>query len=697
MKKLTAIATVVVVAAAGGAWWWTTNQEGNAEIAAYVPADTILYASGYQSKDVDATVRSWPLWGTLPPEMSQIVDQLGEKEATTPLAKLGQFLLADFRNNAATYGDFYDHYGIDATQPSALYFDGIAPVMRFTLSQPTKLQAVISQASEKSGLKATTETLDGHSVQVWRSEKEDKGAVALLIENNTATFSVFFPGEDQKAQLQRLALVKPEKSIESSGELAALQQKHDKADTVAVFHVDRLVKALLQPESAGLAGKQIVEIIKQSGKPDPFAAVSGACRKEYVEMAGYVPQITLFSESSAQDGGVHSSLQSTWEITSKNATATLGKLRGHLPAHGGDKNSAFSFGLGLEVSQLAPVLTDAWTQFTQAKFECDELVKAQQAASQTSPAMLGMFTGMLQGVKGLGISVYNLTAAKEGPGAEADVLLSVASENPQQLASMIASSPFTAGVQIPVDGTFGDISLGTYGTPMTVKAGIAGHSLVLFSGEQATAQVEKLKSESLDANGLFSMGIDYSKLADLVENAPIENFTPEYSDEYGPSACVQKFSTAQMLRTKPIQLSYLVDAKEAGLTTDIDMLMKKPQVADSIKPAGSYRVFDQTYDCGEGDDVGTETINSDGTGTYEMKDVEGKCVVSRITYQWKQEGNQLTMSNGKTQYRDSCEAEWPAATDYSANCTMMPVSGGGFRCLIDEAEGQSLYFYRPEK
>ncbi|PXF32730.1 hypothetical protein WH50_02745 [Pokkaliibacter plantistimulans] len=703
MNKWIGIGVLAVAVGAGVAWqqgWLnTTSMSAKVNMTDYVPADTVFYAGGTADAKAFEYLRNMDIFRGMQGDLDSMLADMDKGELKdNPTVRFIKYLAVDLFGNMTTYGELVDHYGIDVSKPQAFYMDGVVPVIRISLANQDTFWKAFNEASEKSGLKAQQETVQGHTFTRWRLTPEGEAKTADLVvsvENGIATVTAFYFKDTEQSRLQRLAYVKPQKSLTDSGEIAELSKTYGwTGSTVAMLNIKRLAEGILLPDSNGF-GRELNAILTDGGKPSPVATrFTAECRQEMAGLAGQVPRLmSSYLPAVEKDGKMTQSSPLLLEIKNAPTLASLQKLRGHIPAHTLDANGQIvGFGLGLDVNNLVPATTELWNAFTQAKFSCPELVEAQQQMASVSPAYLGMATGMLQGVKGAGFSLYDLVMSKDSPIPEKySFLLSIATENPQMLLSMLSSSPFGAMVQIPADGSIADVDLSDVAPGLKIKAGVKGKFIVAYAGEPAQKAVDALDKETIDANGMQSLSFNYPKVAQLVDQLP-GMVTDAMSNEMG-SGCVQKATLAHMLRL-PAVISYNADFSKDGLLANTSMTLTKEQPEKAISPVGKFNVYDQTFDCAQGDMVGSEEIRADGTGSYVMKDDAGQCDLSKIDYKWTQKGSAMVMSEGKSTHRDSCDAEWTAPEPYTARCTLMPADKG-FKCLYMEEESQSLYHYQP--
>src|SRR5690554_3668086 len=119
-------AGVLVVAAGGGLAWqqgWLGGSDGTADMTAHVPADTVLYLGGSADPALLKQLRNTSLMPGSQSELDALVEELSHAENGSPAARFSRQLLADLLTHSDTYGSMIDHYGLDLTQPQAIYMD----------------------------------------------------------------------------------------------------------------------------------------------------------------------------------------------------------------------------------------------------------------------------------------------------------------------------------------------------------------------------------------------------------------------------------------------------------------------------------------------------------------------------------------------------------------------------------------------
>ncbi|GAA0791306.1 hypothetical protein [Marinobacterium sediminicola] len=697
MQKWIGAGVLVAAAGAGLAWQqgWFGTAAGSEPLTAYVPADTVLYVGGQADADQMEHIRKLPLMANSQFQAKQLLDELERSNRRqTPQGLFATALFADFIRNANTYGDMAEHYGLDLTKPQAIYMDGLVPVIRFGLNNEAAFWQVLDKASADSGLQPREVTIGDTTAKLWRLTAEgDKTLdLAVNVRGGTATITAFHFLDQDSDQQQRLALTKPARSLADSGELDQLRKTYSFDDSMlALLHFQRLAQGILQPESNGF-GQDLGALLKSQNKPLPGEEMEAACRTEVLDLISQVPRLVAGNTNTSSGKVLQMQTRSVLELTNAEVVGTLSSLRGHIPGHTRhSEGQILGFGAGLNIDNLVPAATTLFNKFTSTESNCPQVRRMQREMSGASPAMMGMFTGMVQGTKGIGFSLYDLELDGNNPiPSSYDFLFSIATSNPQPLLGMLSMSPMGRQLQIPTDGSLADVDLSFIAPGLSLKAGVQGNHLVAFAGDKAQQAVDKLKAESLEPNGLTHLSADYSRFADLIDAIP-PMIASEMNAGLSESGCVAQAQLSHMLRSQSASLDYTLDIIDQGVSTDISMKMDTTALA-GINPVGQYTLMDQTWDCAGGEALGIEEIRADKTGVYTYA-ADG-CDLYRTEYTWSQQGNLFSVEPTKAESRDSCEAEWKPEELVSSQCILLPADQG-FRCIYSDDDRESLFHYIP--
>ncbi|WP_305857581.1 hypothetical protein [Balneatrix alpica] len=702
MKKWLGVGALAIAAGAGLGWqqgWFKQWLGADAlPLEAYAPADTFFYVGGTPHPQLAENLDKLPL-GLSQMDLQEIRTLLQQEQPAEPSGRFLHALLLDLLNHLDRPSQLVERYGLDLSRSQAFFMDGLYPVIKMPVNNEQNFWQAFNQFSQDSDLQPQQSQLDHLQVSRWRllEQQGEYLDMAVTLEQGLATLTLLSNFDNDAQVRQRLGLVRPVTSLQESSELAQMRKDYGfSEEMILLFHLERLTRLVLQPDSSP-AAQQLQQLLSRA-EINVNQDLTPACRQEIIGLISQTPRIVGgYYQSEFSPQGYRVDSEAVLEIKHEPTRQALAKLRGHLPSHTLQAEPAlFSLGFGTDINNLVPATTELWKAFTEAKFDCAELVELQQASASLSPAYLGMATGMMQGIKGIGFSLYGLQLDQQNPfNSKLDALLSIASDNPGTLISMLAASPFGQGIQIPQDGSLGEVDLSMLLPGLTMKAGIQGQHLVAALGPQAEQQASTLQQEKLEINGLSSVSVDVTKLTELVASLPARDLSDlsGLEDDLADQACIEQASLVHDLRQMPVQAVVKMDITGKGWSTRSQQLTQFQQTK-LPELAGRYQLFNQSDDCQSQDVVGEEQIGQDGKGLFLGREAGLDCDTSRISYQWRQQGSRLLMENGQFQGRDSCDGEWDEQIAYNASCQIINIDAKGFQCLYNEEGEISLYRYQ---
>ncbi|MEO3681426.1 hypothetical protein ABHN84_03875 [Shewanella vesiculosa] len=530
MNKM-AIAAVVLAVGAGG---YLLSQQGtsvvkNDPMLDYIPADTLAFsgqlvpfplkdylysiAGNYQAYDVD--------------KMLPLDENSSAKERFfVSLYKQYMSVLSEPETLLSTYG-------LPDTIQSYFYTLGALPVMKIELSNPAAFWAELDRAEQESGLTHTvgqSGSVEYRGYALTNADDEEHIDIVFAVKDNwlTVTLNTSF----NQAELLETALgeKKVEHPISATTILQDIANAHGfMQDSISFINHVELVKGLTSTDGNMLA-KQMTKMIEIEGE-DPFAELkTPVCQTELTGIAANWPRSVMGLNSysiSREESNIDASM--VFESNNQVILSALNKMRGFVPSFttkGHD--NILSVALGVDVNQLAPALNEVWTDLQTPQYQCAALAQMQLQLSELNPAMLGMMTGMANGVKGISVTLadYKLADNNGQPSFETlDALISVSAEKPMMLVDMLKPFyPPLANIDLKDNGDPVDI------TPMlmlppelgvSAKLAIKGNHLVAYTGDRGTELADLMYKQSLESNGFFNMAVDYQKmfapLVDMVE------------------------------------------------------------------------------------------------------------------------------------------------------------------------------------
>ena len=524
MKKI--VIAAAIIAAGAGAYWYT--QHGSSSSASanplldYIPADTPVFTGQLKPFPLKNYLQS--ISSNYQQYSTDSLAQLGDLDS--PMAKFFVSIYKQYMDGMKDPTALLKTFGLPNEIKPYFYTLGVVPVLKTDINQIDAFWAVLDKAEQESGYTHEMRTLAGIDYRAYSFAEEGSTDKAdLLFAHKDGILTVTFSASSIEPEVLEMALglKKPAQSLAASGMLQEIIKTHGFMDDSISFinHVE-IVKAITSQDGNMLA-KQLTKFLAEEGQgEDPLAQIrTPECRTELTAIAANWPRtvggLTAFTSTEKE-----SHMAASFVIESKNQAilTALQKMRGFIPAHLADINSTiFSMGLGIDVNEVAPSLTAIWDDLQKPQLTCAPLAELQAELSQQSPAMLGMFTGMANGVKGLSVSLldYKMSSQDQEPKLESlDALISLTADNPSMLFNMVKPfAPMLAELQVADNGEPTDLSpLLMLPPELNIKPMLAikGQHLVVYSGDKGLALANKLASEKPSANGLYSMSADYGKM-----------------------------------------------------------------------------------------------------------------------------------------------------------------------------------------
>lgn len=650
-----------------------------------VPNDTVVFFGGHSNSDAAPFFDEY--MGTGSEADFRELNKVLQEEVDTPGSLIFGWLLEDYFATATEgYSAIQSRYGMAKDGAGVFYMHGATPVARFAVSDEDALLNVLKEAGAETGAQPSVTEIEGAQVNRWTvtpANAELSFDLAVTVNDGIATLALLNGQDTADLQARRLGLTKIDDSLAKSGSWKALEKSYG-FDEQLRGYIDMagIAESLLTPANTRL-GRDLQQLA-----PEQMAEMGGSldavCRDEMVGVARQVPRFVMGGEQYQVNGNSMSqTVRMVLELTNPSVTGELKKLSGSLPSYSEDpSDKLLAFALGIDVNALAPVATALWTQFTTAEFNCATLTDIQAQAQSVNPAMIGMVSGMAQGVKGLGMALYNLEADASSPvGLGGSLLISLSAENPQTVASLISSSvPGMAGLNIPANGDAVEVPVPMPNLP--VYAAIKGKHLVVYTGDAAKAGADALASEPLNTRGTSSLALNYQGFGDamltVLDNPQLAS---QMTASSGTGDCTDLYSTFLQIKETPITLSYRDEYTDRGWEGLASVKVDSNDRDTRIQP-GQYLTETLDYDC-SWYPAGRETLNSDGTGKYVETEPGDQCELYVNEYQWQQKGRTITQEGTAERSRDSCEAEWTTQTAQSFDCSIVGTLNNGFYCLYN--------------
>ncbi|MCU8036324.1 MULTISPECIES: hypothetical protein [unclassified Shewanella] len=524
MKKIV-IAAAIIAAGAGG-YWYMQNGAGSSASANplldYVPADTPIFSGQLKPFPLKAYLQS--ISGNYQQYPSNTLDELGVQDS--PMGKFFVSIYQQYMDGMKDPALLLKTFGFPDEVKPYIYTLGALPVLKIDVNQAEAFWAVLDKAEKDSGVTHEMRKVGDVDYRAYALSDESSAEKAeLLFAQKDGILTMTFSTSITEPELLEMAfgIKKAPQSLAASGILEDIIKTHGfKDDSISFINHVEIVKALTSADSNMLAKQLNQFFADESAGEDPLAQIrTPECRTELTAIAANWPRtvagLTAFSVTEKES---HMAASFVVETKNQPILAAMQKMRGFIPSHLADIDSTiFSMGIGLDINEITPSLTAIWDDLQKPQLTCTPLAELQAELSQQSPAMLGMFTGMANGVKGMSVSLldFKMSTQDQEPKLESlDALVSLSAENPSMLFNMVKPfAPMLAEVQLADNGDATDLSPILMLPPeLGVKPMLAikGQHLVVYSGDKGLALANKLAGEKLSANGMYSLSADYGKM-----------------------------------------------------------------------------------------------------------------------------------------------------------------------------------------
>ena len=521
MKKILIAAAVIATGAAG--YWVSQDMGSNGEqnaILTYVPADTPVFSGQLTPFPIKAYINSVAQsYQNYPDDMFAELEESDDARAKFMLS-----LTQTYMESLESGDKFISTFGLPEQMRSYFYSLGLLPVVKLEVEKPDAIWAVLDKAEKESGFTHEKKSIKGQEYRAYTlTEPGEPEAISLLfsISKGILTVTLDSAFNQPETVATALGLAPVTNSLADSGILQDIMKTHGfNGDGIGYINHQELIKAITTTDGNQLA-RQLTVLAELEGE-DPFAIVrSNECHTELSAMAANWPR-TVFGVNNVSISDTQSHMELATIVESKNQVMldALSSMRGFIPEYIRNNNdSVFSMGLGIDVSQLVPALTSIWDDMLTPQYQCVVLQEVQEEMSGQSPAMLGMFTGMVNGVKGVAVSLigYKFSDDQDNPALDSlDAIISLSTENPSMLFNMLKPfAPELADIQLADGGEAVDLS---YLLPLPPEFAIKpmmavkGDHLVIYTGKVGEEKANDLANEALSNNGLFSLAVDYGKM-----------------------------------------------------------------------------------------------------------------------------------------------------------------------------------------
>ena len=360
----------------------------------YIPADTpyaVVALEPMPDKMIDMVFKMVePLLGQAKSEMSKELARLKQSERTED--KVGAAIIEELQGNLSRKG--LEKMGFDLTPRFAVYGLGVLPVMRFELSDPKALRAMIGRIEAKAGQKLPVKKMG--DVEYWGVD-ENKMTFAAAIIGDELIAGVTPTASAEKMLPIMFGKAKPPKSFKDSGVLEGIQKKYGFTGH-AIGYVDvQIITQILLNESKGLNA----DVWNAMGSPVP--PVPAECKTDYTSMAANFPRMVMgYTKLTAK------SLSAEYIIETRSDIAKgLAGIVAPVPGMGSADGALFSVGVGLDVNKSVAFAKKVVADLKAKPYTCPHLKDLNEGLAQAEVGLNQALPPMATAITGLNVVLYD--------------------------------------------------------------------------------------------------------------------------------------------------------------------------------------------------------------------------------------------------------------------------------------------------
>ncbi|MBT2143355.1 hypothetical protein KK133_03725 [Rhodanobacter sp. LX-100] len=447
---------------------------------AFVPADTPYVVANLDIMD-DATRGA-----LLAQADAQLPSQLAQLDATAERlarkdpdgARLLRALRTEF--NGKTIETFAQGAGLNLKGYSAFYGLGLAPVLRFQLSDPGAFEGFVGRLETAYGKKLDVANVDKQSYRKYAFPAS--GTEMVLATVNKQAVAALLPANAAPAMLrQALGLDRPQKSLQDDGRLTTLARAKGyqkwlvgeldltRALPLAISGQDPLVGAIQKAHAEAIAAKTGEPVATQ-------LQTSPSCAADAARIAARVPAVSFgYTKLDAKHQNVR------FDVTlADDISKAFAGLKVALPGLGSAGAAPFDLSLALPVSSARTFWLAQADAVAAKPFSCPSLTDLNDSFAKLGPAMQKAAIPPFGDMLGLRIALDSLAPGKDAGLPTFTGRLVLGTSNPEGLLAM-------GQVMVPA---LAQLKPAHDGKPLPLPkemAGMLGQQAWIAMGEKALA------------------------------------------------------------------------------------------------------------------------------------------------------------------------------------------------------------------
>ncbi len=403
---------------------------------AFVPADTPYVVANLDIMDDSTrTALLAQADAQLPSQLAQLdaaADRMAAKDPDG--ARLLRALHTEF--NGKTIETFAQGAGLNLKGYSALYGLGLAPVLRFQLSDPKAFEGFISRLETAYGKKLDLANADKQSYRKYVFAAS--GTEMILATVGKQAVAALLPADASPVLLrQALGLDRPQKNLQDDGRLAALAKAKGyqkwlvgdldltRALPLAVSGNDPLIGAIQKARAEAESAKTGEPVANQLQS-------SPSCATDAARIAARVPTLSFgYTQLDTKHQDVRFDMALAEDISKAFAS-----IKVELPGLGRGGAAPFDLSLALPVAQLRTFWLAQADAVAAKPFTCPSLTDLNDSFAKLGPAMQKAAIPPFGDMLGLRIALDSLVPAQNSSLPTFSGRLVLGTNNPAGLLAM---------------------------------------------------------------------------------------------------------------------------------------------------------------------------------------------------------------------------------------------------------------------
>ncbi len=390
--------------------------------------------------------------------------------------------------------------GFDRESRSALYGNGMLPVLRIEVTDGALFEAALVRIEESSGEEMDVATISGSLVRFITAE-EVKLLISVLDKQVVISVAPASFSDDQLSTL--LGFTAPKSNITDSGKLQSIADDYGFSDYfIGYFDFVKMVNTFTG-DASGLDADLITLM-------DADDEISDVCRAEIRSMAGIAPRMVMGYT------GITTERFDTKLVVELRSDIAEGvaQLTAPVPGLGTDLGGLMSIGMSLDIKAMREFIVARLDALEADPYLCEDFTGLEQGVIQARAAVQQPVMPMIYDFRGFVALIENiegLNMATQTPPTSVDGQFLLAMENAPAMVSMGAMmSPELAGLDLQADGK--PVLLDLPQAQMMggdVYIALNDDALAMSVGQGADTKLAGMLTADVADNGtFFSFGMD---------------------------------------------------------------------------------------------------------------------------------------------------------------------------------------------